>query len=638
MLNILKFRCDLMDRSNNKLTVISKVFLYLLPILGVVGVTVPLLIGQTNLSLLGMYLAIPMIFAPIIYVKQKNHEYNLVTFSQNLFILCASFYFICVSISVYLLHAYDVRPTTYYLVISIMSGLILLEIMQFNISRKEIIIILLQLVILIEDIIWGVNLNYNFYISRTDPLAHTWFIQNLVSNSCVTGIFGMYEPFPLWHILCTFADKIAGLPLSTQKVMFFTNGLIYSFVPVMTYLTSAKVFKDHKVALLSALFVSLYPAIISYGMSSIARSAVSFLEIMLILLLLDFKSPTKRFVAIILSFSMIVYHTASMPFITSLLIMIYILEKVVNTDNEKFFLSSNFIILLIVMTLSYWIYFAPKLFETLVNYALMPAASGVKTKAIIYTPLRELFNYLQYSPLLLFVIAGFFGALQSKKVSTLGKIICIAGFLTTAFSFPGPALLLNKLADNLEFERFGEYTFLFIGLTGTIGFYEMYMKSKKYLKVLLVVLFVSMAFLSVSNEFTAADNPLVKRPFYTPYLTWNEETAFGHVASITKGYVMSDYVTTRYLTFSQYQNNTHIQEIDSKNMTFLRNQTNDVFLIRKSELEKRPLKFYTSLNEEFRLRPTLEPHMDYYYNDNILWNDLIKYNKVYNSGSIEGFD
>lgn len=628
-----------MDRPISILTLISKIILYLLPILGVIGITVPLIIGQTNLSLLGMYLAIPMILAPVIYIKQKKNQETLITWSQRLFPLCITLYFICVSVSLYILHTYDVRPVIYYLIIAIMASLILVEIVQFEKSKKHTVVILFQLMILVEDIIWGVNLNYNFYIARTDPMGHVWLIQNLIDNSHITYIFDLYESFPLWHILCTFVYRIVGLKLSTQKIMFFTNGLIYSFIPVMTYLISLRIFKSNKVALLSALFVSLYPAIISYGMSSIARSVVSFIEIMLLLLLLDTKNPEKRVAAIILSASLIVYHTASIPFIVSLLVIIYILEKALNTQEERPFLSSNFVILLIVMTLFYWIYCAPELLETLCHNVVMPAPSETGTKSIIYTPLNELFNYLQYSPLLFFVIVGFLGSLQSKKISTLGKIFCITGLCAVPVSFPGPALLLSKLANNLEFERFGEYTFLFIGLTGTVGFCEMYKKSRKYSKILLMILFISMVFLSVSNEFTAADNPLVMRPFYTPYITNSEETAFKHVASVTQGYVMSDYVTTRYLGFSKYENNTHYQEIDSKNMTFLRNQTDDVFLIRRSELEKRPLKFYSSSSGKFKLRPGIMAHMDYYYNkDPILWNDLINYNKIYNSGSVEAFN
>lgn len=624
------------DRSDDELTLISKIFLYLLPTLGVIGVIVPFIIGKTNFSLIGIYLAIPMILAPIVYTNKTKESF--IIWNQKWFLICLIFYFICVSISLCLLYIHNVRPIIYYIVIAVMYCLILLEIVQFNISRKEIVIILFQLMILIENIIWGVNLKYNFYISRTDPIAHVWFIQNLIDNSYITDAFDIYKSFPLWHILCTFIYQIAGLQLPTHKTMFFTNGIVYSFVPVVTYLTSLKIFKDCKIALLSALFISLYPVIISYGMASIARSVVSFLEIILILLLLETKSLEKKLLVFVLSFSLIAYHTASLPFIILLFIIIYVIENAINDSEETPFLSSNFIILLIVMTLFYWVYYAPKLFETLLKFTLIPVPSGVSTKYVIYDPLNELLNYLQYSPLLLFVIIGFLESLQSKKISTFGKVFCITGFCAVSVSFPGPALLLSKLANDLEFERFGEYAFLFIGLVGTIGFYEIYKRSRKYSKAILIILFVSMAFLSVSNEFTAGDNPLVKRPFYTPYLTNNEETAFRHIAYITQGYVMSDYVTIRYLEFSKYNNKAHYQEIDSKNMSFLRNQAKDVILIRKSELSKRPLKFYSSSNDKFRSNPSIETHMDYYYNDFILWNDLTKYSEIYDSGSVEGFN
>ena len=144
------------------------------------------------------------------------------------------------------------------------------------------------------------------------------------------------------------------------------------------------------------------------------------------------------------------------------------------------------------MTLIYWLYYATELFESLVGLSLRSAPTGTMTKAIVYTPLSELFNYLQYSPLLLFVIIGFFATLQSKKISTLGKIFCIFGLFAVSVTFPGPSLLLNRLSHNLNLIRFGEYTFLFIGLTGAIGFNEIYNKSKKYAKIFTIKLFIAM--------------------------------------------------------------------------------------------------------------------------------------------------
>ena len=519
-----------------------------------------------------------------------------------------------------------------------MSALILLEILLFNLSEKEVIIILLQIMILTADIIYGVTLNYHFYISRTDPIAHVWLIQNLIDNGHVTNIFDIYKPFPLWHILCTFMYKILGTPLSIQKTMFFTNGIIYLFIPIITYLISIRIFKEKKIALLSALFISLYPDIIFYGMSSISRSVVSFLEVVFVLLILYSNNQMKRFIAIILLFSLIIYHTASPPFILFILLSIYILERVYTQGKEKPFSSLSLILLFISMTLFYWMYHAQILFETIISNILTPAPTGIATKSIIYTPLNELFNYLQYSPLLFFIIIGFFGTLQSKKISDLGKIFCMFGLFSVLVSFPGPSLLINKLASNLNIVRFGEYTFLFIGLTGAIGFYELYKKSRKYEKIILILLFTIMIFLSVSNDFNASDNPLVKRPFYTFYLTDDETIAFRHIASSTQGYIMTDYITTRYLYESQYKNRTHIIEVDEKNMKFLRNETDDVFLIRKFELTKRPLKFYSATSNDFIFEPSWENNLDYYYQDLILWDNLISYNKIYDSKSVSGFN
>ena len=627
-----------MSRINDKFILTSKVLLYLLPILGIAGITIPLIIGQNNLSLLGIYLAIPMILAPIIYIKQNKHESSFIILNRELFPLLISIYFICTSISIYLLYTYDVRPYTYYFIIAIMSGLILLEILLFELSEKKIVIILLQIMILFTDIIWGVTLNYNFFIARTDPMVHVWFIQNLINTGYVTEIFGVYQPFPLWHILVTTTYKILGAPLSAQKMMYFTNGFIYSLIPVMTFLISIRIFKDKKIALLSALFVAIYPGVIFKGMASLPRSVVSLLEIMLILLLLYPKSTQKKVTAIILMWPLILYHTASIPFILVILLTIYTFEKIYTQGKTSGFLTPTFIILFICTTFVYWMYNANVLFEHLVNNIMTSAPTGVITKSIIYTPLSEVFNYLQYSPLLFFIIIGFFGALQSKKVSTLGKIFCIVGLFAVSVSFPGPTMLFNKLAGNFNLARFGEHTFLFIGLTGAIGFYEIYNKSKKHAKVLIILLFISMSFLSVSNDFTASDNPLIKRPFYTYYLISEEEVAFRHIASNTQGYLMSDYITTRYLSSSVYENKSHLLEVDVKNMKLLSGATDDVLLIRSLELTKRPLKLYSAADGNFILKPAWGTNLDYYYQKSIVWDSLVDYNKIYSSGNIDGFN
>ncbi|WP_148266621.1 hypothetical protein [Methanocella arvoryzae] len=57
---------------------VRKALIYSLPVAGLLGVTIPTLFGLLNLTMLGIYLAIPMISAPLIYhfvfVKRADSE------------------------------------------------------------------------------------------------------------------------------------------------------------------------------------------------------------------------------------------------------------------------------------------------------------------------------------------------------------------------------------------------------------------------------------------------------------------------------------------------------------------------------------------------------------------------------------
>jgi hypothetical protein len=46
---------------------ISKLIIYLLPFLAIVGVITPLILGMYNFAILGIYLAVPMLIGPLIF-------------------------------------------------------------------------------------------------------------------------------------------------------------------------------------------------------------------------------------------------------------------------------------------------------------------------------------------------------------------------------------------------------------------------------------------------------------------------------------------------------------------------------------------------------------------------------------------
>ncbi len=601
----------------------------------VLGVALPLILGQTNLAMLGTYLAVPMILAPLMYVWQKNNPDQLNEVDGRYYNLFPAAFFIFLAISITLLYTNQIRPYSYYAVIAIMATLILAQILFFPITKIRSMLILFQSSLLLLDIVWGVNLNYYFSIERTDSFFHSWMIQILVQEGAITEHFDLYRTFPLWHILCASIYKIAGMDVSFYRAMYMVNGAIFAAIPPAAYVLARRLFNGEKIALLAALFVSFYPDVLKYGIAGLARSPISFLGILLIVALLYHRNFAAALIAIVVTVSIIIFHTVSIPFVLVVLAVLYVLQRLYDTINERKIVDADYMLFAVTAMLAYWMYNSLELIEQLINSIKITAPDEVRQSGVFLDPVSELFNYLHYSPLLLFLLIGTLETLKKDKIPPTAKIICMAGLLFTAISFPGPSLLVNKLGG-LNIDRFGEYVFFFIAFAASFGFYTTYTRSKKSLKSVLILLFMVLVFLSVSNDFLASDNPLVKRPFYTFYLTEEEVRGFDHAGNTSKGYVMTDFITTRYMDSTPYRERSHILEVDPDSLDFLRGGPSDLILIRKGELEKRPLRLFVT-EEGFIKKPTLGVE-EYYYSDNTqLWSSLKEYSKIYDSSTIETY-
>lgn len=614
----------------------EKIIIIALVVFAVIGTAGALLLNQPNLALLGTYLCIPMLSAAIIWIRIRSlRNSSLNKKSAGFHELPILLFLIFFLFSIVILNILSIRTIPYYLSITVMGTLILVQILN-NASpdRKQIVLILLQIIMLFLNIIWGVTLKYYFFIGRTDILFHSWAIHNLLSEGYINQTFDVYKAFPLWHILCTVLYRIAGLTLIPAKIMFITNGLIYGFLVLVIFLIAAKLF-NIKIALLSALLLCFNTEAIFYGMYSIPRSVVFFLEGLLFLFLMRQKTFSVISVCIVIIAGLIMYHTASMPFIILILTFFYVTQKLYHVDFSEYLVNIEFLLLIFISTVSYWMYVGVDVFNSIAGSLLGRAPTGILTKSIVETPLNELFNYLQYSPLLLFIILGVLWGLKKNKIKKITKIFLIISLLLAPVSFPGPALLLNKLAGNFNLSRFGEYSFLFFSIAGASGIYVLFNKIR--VKAVVIVIFAVMSLLAVSNDFTASDNPLIKRPFYTFSISEEECISAERVAQIADGYVMTDYISCRYLQHSEYTDKVHVLEVN-KLQEFLIRDPGDILLLRNSELEKRPLKLFTSQDGIFLFKPSIvDSAMDYYYKDMPLWDTLENYNIVYDSGTVKGF-
>lgn len=648
-------------RSQAAFALSQKLLLLFIPLLAVAGIALPLALGQQSLAMLGSYLAVPMFFSALAYLmyrerfgsghRQGNEQETVTRYENELdqetsgirefgrrgFFLSLNLFLLNFIISLMFLRMTSVRPYAYYASVVAMAALILFNILFFKSEKRMSVIILLQIMALVLNIIWGVNLNYYFFIGRTDAIGHSWIIEDMLRQGRVTELFELYKPFPLWHILVSSVYSITGMHIPVHRAMFFTSGLIYALMIPLIYLISLKVFKNEKLSLLSALFTAVYSDVMFYGMYSISRSIVSFLEVLLILLLLIRGRPETAVLYIITIFSIIIFHTASMPFIICIFFILWVLQKLTGMEQRDLFLTGYCLLLMIVSTIFYWMFLAEDLFRAITSSIFSPPPVGVGVR-FIDMPLNELFNYLQYSPMIFLALVGILFSLQSKIIPAKIKVLFLTGLLLMPVTFPGPSLLLSKLAASFNLARFSEYSFVIIILTCALGFGMLFFRSGKYSRSLLVLLFILMALLSLSNDFIASDNPLIKRPFYTFYLTDEEITGFYHISEKTKGYVMSDYVASNFIFNSPYMEKEHILEADLENMTILRNSSEDTVLIRTAELLKRPLYLYISKDGRLHLEPNLISSCEYCFRDIPLWRSLDRYNKVYESEQISGYN
>ena len=169
------------------------------------------------------------------------------------------------------------------------------------------------------------------------------------------------------------------------------------------------------------------------------------------------------------------------------------------------------------------------------------------------------------------------------------------------------------------------------------GFAILFSRAGRPMKSAFTVLFALLVLLAVSNDFTASDNPLVKRPFFTYYFDESETVALDRLSSISVGFPMSDYVASRYIYFSPEREKFHLIQAYPENMTFLRSGPDDLIIVRSSELEKRPLDIQSSEVPEFRYFGNAEMPLEYYYKDSTLWKGLDGYDMIYDSETVRAY-
>lgn len=625
----------------------AKVLAVLLPFVGVAGVVGPYLLGFTSLAVLATYVALPSLLAPVLYLSVTDAEAPVAEHDRRVGKLLLSAYFAFQAVSVVLLVTNDTRPYSYYAVVAVLALIILLQILHYSTDSAHSAVILIQIVLLHLNVVWGVTLKYNYFIGRTDIFGHVRSLRILLDSGNITQAFGgFYQSFPLWHLLGAMEHLLFSGQLAPRTTLFVVSGLLYAFVPVGVYLVAREIFDGEKIALAAALLTGLNATVLHNAMYAIPRSAAAFF---FVVVLLTWVWDDRRAVVLFAVFTVAIaaYHTVSLPFVFVILTVLYVFQRIVvprasdAIAAHRAGTSSLLLSLVVVIQAAYWLFFAEYLLEHVVAIAFQQSAPGQVNAGVVAAPLRELANYLHHSALLVFVFVGSLVGLSSDRVSGIAKASLLATLVLVGVSFPGPHLLVSKLAESFNVLRFAQYAFPLVAVAGAYGLISLFRGvnspgiSSETIKVVALVVFVLFAFTTVSNDFVASDNPVVERQFYTNYLSEVEEDSMRTVGSISAGNVSSDYVATRYYEASQYRDKARILGVSENRSRLYLGSENDLVLVREQERQRRPLQVWGA--GDYQPGAGYLAELRYVDGDARIWSALATENRVYDSGAATAY-
>ncbi len=619
---------------------LGTLLLIVLPLAGIGGAVTLLLLGQYGFLELSSYMVIPMVLAPVIYLAYRRKKYTVSEIGGQGFKALLIVYLLLFSVSTYLLYVSDIRPVMYYVVIAAMATVILLQILLCVPDRPRTGAILMQVMALTLNIIWGISLKYFYFIGRTDIAGHAWFVENILRYGHVTETFEVYQSFPLWHFISATLYMISSSTLPVHIVMYVACGLVYALTILAVYYLTRQLTGSVRAGMLSSLFTSFCLIFIIQGTEAMPRSITGCLLIILLILLMGSKDRRHYPLAILLTLGVIVFHTVSIAFFLVILFLLYAAAKLFRSREAFPLLDLPYFLISTGMAVVYWVLSAgvllQKLFYNLDLSGTTP--TGIITRSVVETPITETFNYLQYMPLLLFILLGILLALRSSGKNRALVMFSVITLVMIPLTFPGPLLLLNQLNANLGIDRFYENGYMFMSLTAAVGFLVIFNKAGKLMKTAMVVLFAVLVLLSVSNDFVATDNPLVKRPFYTHYLTASDISGANLFRDAANGTVLADYPIVRYLMYNDYVELPLLIRADEKNNSIV--LPDPIPLIyRKGELSNRPLDIMSVDGIEATSYGYFVPWTSLAYIDKSspVWDSLKKHNRIYDSNTMEGY-
>jgi len=520
-------------------------------------------------------------------------------------------------LSVYLRPDIYERPLIYFVITSLMAGIIACEILF---TQKNFTFILCQIMLLGASIAWSQLMIFPSIVGN-DTWYHYYFTTQILNTHDLPKGYS-YSQFPLFPLLIATTSFFTGLDYKLSAMFSASIGQIICTV-LFIYLIGKKLLNRPNIGLLASLLVVIADFPITMASQPIPNSlAVTFIPIFIYILL--FMKNNQSLLNIVLSFlvmaAIIATHTIAAMCTMIFLFGIWFVTIAYKNIFKKYAYFTIFIPIIFSMSMfSWWIYKSDRII-TLSELIGMGFTNDYFNRAP-----TELHKYVLIIPLFeqIFINFGMFIFFALSIIGILYLLSRKADRSAYAISFIGitPLLIsffMMSTGRTILDQRWWFIAQIFLSIPLAISLIIILIKIKKtVLKVVFIIgIVTSLTFLNIMSPVAQMDNNYFTPGFSIRTAPIESELSAATILDHYNGTCMTDsYFDLRILGNLGYTSDNFGQEIYEQNLTNLKG---NIILVRSDILNKPFILFSSAYKLNYNLRAS---------SDNT-------FSQIYDSGSV----
>ncbi len=405
-------------------------------------------------------IGLTILSASLLYIVLRNkllhHNYYIFQDSRSINLLLSSVFWILFTVTTYLLYTnLYFRPTLYFILISIMAGLIGVMILHHS-SGESPFSILCMIATLSIQIRAGIWYNYPTF-SGSDVYAHAATIDAIASTGHLLPfeIFGKYLFAPLSHIHVAVVQNF--LQLDTFDSLFIV-AVIGSILIILVYYVGREI-ADSKVGLLAALLLSVTNSVILYAFQNFTPAVLAFCYFIIMFYFLNriiiSKGNISINISLLICFTILLVFThqlstfAILVLIITLLCVHFVSSSTKQNTNKQNDLYINYLLIFIITIVFQWFYSLVTDQRSFFDFVFRPFYSSITEGGGDYNPIElmkgtfvpeslldSMISNIPFLIIPFFVIGGVYLWLAIKDDKKIQIILPIIVVYAIVYGFP----------------------------------------------------------------------------------------------------------------------------------------------------------------------------------------------------------